>query len=221
MLSQDVRNKIQNITSGIIIKGASDHCTTIRNLLSGRYPASTNVKADFEGKSVTKEEQAKLICDYSDHNKLWVDLPDQYLTRGGEARVYLAPGNKDVIKVNDGIYYATWLEFFNSILLHNIFFENTGYSLLGFHKEDEVLYAVLKQPYIISDHPVELSEIKVFLEFNGFVNTRRQDYVNNELGLILEDMHDENVILCKDLLFFIDSVFYIIEPMRSVSSDVQ
>ncbi len=33
-----------------------------------------------------------------------------------------------------------------------------------------------------------------------------------ELGLILEDMHDENVIVNSDTLFFIDTVFYTITP---------
>lgn len=32
-----------------------------------------------------------------------------------------------------------------------------------------------------------------------------------EFGLILEDMHDENVIARNDALFFIDTVFYIME----------
>jgi hypothetical protein len=46
------------------------------------------------------------------------------------------------------------------------------------------------------------------LGYNGFENTRRQDYFNQDIGLILEDMHDENVILKDDTLFFIDTVFY-------------
>ena len=29
------------------------------------------------------------------------------------------------------------------------------------------------------------------------------------LGLILEDIHDENVLVNNDVLFFIDTVFYI------------
>ncbi|QHS61265.1 hypothetical protein GWR21_17170 [Chitinophaga agri] len=33
---------------------------------------------------------------------------------------------------NDGIYYATWLEFFNSVVIHNLVFPNTAYNFLGF-----------------------------------------------------------------------------------------
>lgn len=31
-------------------------------------------------------------------------------------------------------------------------------------------------------------------------------------GLILEDMHDENVLVNSNTLFFIDSVFYTVTP---------
>lgn len=139
---------------------------------------------------------------------------DLYLTRGGEAKVYLHSDYRHVIKFNDGVYYATWLEFLNSILLHNLVFENTAYELLGFLIEREDLFAVLKQPFIISDAQAELQDIKKFLEFNGFENNRRNDYVHRQLGLILEDMHDENVIVNSETLFFIDSVFYTITPFR-------
>jgi hypothetical protein len=52
------------------------------------------------------------------------------------------------------------------------------------------------------------------LAYNGFENTRRNDYYNKELGLILEDMHDENVIANSDTLFFIDTVFYTVSGIE-------
>lgn len=117
-----------------------------------------------------------------------------------------------MIKLNDAIYYATWLEFLNSILLHNFIFPNTAYELIGFTKENDSLIAVLKQPFIISDATVDLDDINAFLEFNGFRSTRRHDYEHEGLGLILEDMHDENVLVNSETLFFIDTVFYTITP---------
>lgn len=53
-----------------------------------------------------------------------------------------------------------------------------------------------------------LSDVKKLLAYNGFENTRRNDYYNKELGLILEDVHDENVLVNSNTLFFIDTVFY-------------
>ena len=216
MLPDDIRSKIKNITAGIVIEGSQDNCTAIRNLLCASFATSTTVKTDFEGKAVVKKEQSLLLEAYCNEHQLWlIELPpqDRYLTRGGEARIYLHPDNRHVIKFNDGVYYATWLEFLNSILLHNLVFENTAYSLMGFAKEGESLLAVLKQPFIVADAQAELNDIKKLLEFNGFENSRRNDYINKGLGLILEDMHDENVIVNSETLFFIDTVFYTITPL--------
>ena len=83
--------------------------------------------------------------------------------------VLIVKGDKDVretiplLKVNDAGYYATWLEYFDSLCLHNTLFYNTAYSLEYF-------------------------------------------------TLLPEDMHDENVLVQEDALFFIDTVFYIDRP---------
>ena len=93
-------------------------------------------------------------------------------------------------------------------MIHNLLFEKTAYTFLGFIEKDDRLLAVLKQPFIVSDGLVELDDVKKLLAFNGFVNTKRNDFFNKELGLILEDMHDENIIINSNTLFFIDTVFY-------------
>ncbi|MBN8850668.1 MAG: hypothetical protein BGO55_30815 [Sphingobacteriales bacterium 50-39] len=132
----------------------------------------------------------------------------QYLTEGGESKVFLAEDGRSVIKINDAGYYATWTEYFNSLLLHNLIFDNTAYSLLGFTETDEKFFAVIQQQFVEGDQ-ASLDHIEVFLNFNGFEKTRRQDYYNDEFGLALEDMHDENVLAKDKALFFIDTVFYI------------
>ena len=141
----------------------------------------------------------------------WIDdLPEEssFLTRGGEAQIYLAHDRRSVIKANEAVYYATWLEFFNSLVIHNLLFEETAYEFLGVAEKEDSLLVLLKQPFITSDGPLDLSDVKKFLTFNGFENTRRNDYFNKELGIILEDMHDENIIVNSNKLFFIDTVFY-------------
>ena len=103
------------------------------------------------------------------------------------------------------------MEYFNSLVLHNLFFPATAYRFLGFIKENE-LKAVVRQPFIIADGQANLADVREFLSGNGFENTRRQDYYNGEFELILEDMHDENVIVNSETLFFIDTVFYTVTP---------
>ena len=117
MFRDDTRRKIENITAGIIIKGQSDNCTTIRNLLCAGLPTSTTVKTGFEGKAVLKEKQSQLLETYSTKNYLWITgLPgeDSYFAMGREASVYLCPDNLTVVKLYDAVYYTTWLEFLNS-----------------------------------------------------------------------------------------------------------
>jgi Serine/Threonine/Tyrosine Kinase found in polyvalent proteins len=216
MNNNDTRNKLENIIKGIVIEGAEDNCTTIRNLLCTSFSTSTTVKRDFESKAIIKEEQAGFLKSYAQQNAIWITHPpdpSQFLARGGEATVYFDAPNKSVTKLNDGIYYATWLEFFNSVVIHNLLFPNTAYIFLGFIEVDGIFQAVMRQPFVTSDSAVDLADVKELLSFNGFENRLRRgvptnNYYNKELGIILEDIHDENVIVNSETLFFIDTVFY-------------
>jgi Serine/Threonine/Tyrosine Kinase found in polyvalent proteins len=215
MLNDDTKNKIQDIISGTHIHWQTDTCTAARNFLCSSFSPSTTVKKDFDNRAIIKEEQAAALIPFINEKQLWVGRPpeaERLLTVGGEAEVYMNTDERHVVKLNDAVYYSTWLDFFNSILIHNILFEETSYELLGFAKRDDVLQAVLKQAFVISDSPVNLLEVKAFLEYNGFVNTRRNDYYNKSMGLILEDIHDENVIMNSGIIFFIDTVFYVDLP---------
>lgn len=220
MISDDTRKKIENIIRGIVIEGESDTCTSVRNHLCGGFGTSTTVKEDFEGRSLIKEEQAGFLRSYARAHGL--DSPrlpgeDRYLTRGGESKVYLDYDNRSVIKLNDGVYYATWLEFFNSLVIHNLLFPDTAYTLLGFEMGFGPLEVVVKQPYIRSDGPVDLEDVRELLAYNGFAHIRRYDYYNQEFGLLLEDIHDENVIMNAETLFFIDTVFYVADGFLAPS----
>ena len=214
MISDEIRQKLQNIVRGDVLEGQKDHCTAIRDLLCQSFGSNPTVKKEFESRSIVKEEQARFLKAYAYDNGFWMQsLPagSQYLTEGGESKVYLAPDKLHVIKNNDAVYYATWLEYFNSLVIHNLLFPNTAYQFIGFNlgKEGE-LQAIVQQRFIEGEQ-ADLADIKEHLIFNGFAHTKRQDYFNTEFGLILEDMHDENVIARNDVLFFIDTVFYIME----------
>lgn len=73
------------------------------------------------------------------------------------------------------------------------------------------MYAVVEQDFIKFDELTELEIVKKFLKENGFVNTRNNDYFNPDLGIILEDLHDENVLTLEGNLYFIGTVFYFTE----------
>ena len=115
-----------------------------------------------------------------------------------------------VIKINDGIFYASWLDYLRGLLVHNYFFPHLAYVLLGFSRINQILYAVVRQPYVETDEVTNLENVRAFLLANGFNNTRNNDYVHKGYGIILEDLHDENVLTKGGMLYFIDTIFYLL-----------
>lgn len=110
--------------------------------------------------------------------------------------------------MNDAIYYNSWKDYFYNLLFHNFFFTDTAYELIGFTEEKNVIYAVVKQAFVEISDSTDLEKVKEFLGANGFLNNRNNDYINPDLGVILEDLHDENVLTRNNILYFIDTVFY-------------
>jgi hypothetical protein len=204
-----VKDDIQHILSG---KSQVKHYHLIQTTccyLKGSQGTGSMVKNQQQH----KEEETKNLIQFAEVNNLWVDNVniDLYVSQGAEQKVYLKDGST-VLKLNDAIYYANWVDYFHNLLLNNLFFPDTAYQLLGFYQEAAVLYAVVEQPFVKANEKTDLNMVKAFLENNGFINKKNHDYYNEELGLILEDLHDENVLTQNGMLYFIDTVFYIVKP---------
>lgn len=158
-----------------------------------------------------KSEEERCLISYIKANNLFYDetiRQENYIGEGAEQKVYKL-NEEFLIKLNDTIFYEFWRDYFNSLLIHNYFFKSTQYELLGFKLIEEKLFSIVKQKFIASTEAVDLSLIKKFLEYNEFSNIRNNDYQNKKLGLIFEDLHDENVISQNGILFFIDTIFYL------------
>ena len=157
-----------------------------------------------------KSQEAARLIDFSKKNNLWFSKFDasNYISEGAEQKVYLI-NSYQVFKLNDSIYFTNWLDYLHNLLLHNFFFPDTSYELIGFTSLNKTLYSVVKQNYIQITEPTNLSVVKQFLEVNGFLNIRNHDYFNPNLGIILEDLHDENVLVNNGIYYFIDTVFYL------------
>ncbi len=100
------------------------------------------------------------------------------------------------------------MDFLNSLCIHNLLFPETSYELIGFSFINE-LFAIVKQNFIVSNQDVDLEEVETILKTNGFNKIKELDYYNQEIGIRLEDIHDENVIKQNGVYFFIDTVFYL------------
>lgn len=158
---------------------------------------------------------------------LWIEESDfrkQYASRqigaGAEQTVYLHPNGRDVIKANTGTYHGNWLDFFNRLLCHVLLFPTTKYSTVGFTNIGQTFAVVIKQPFALLTEGAPRSIVQSYLNRHGFIRTKNDDYYNSALGVILEDLHDENVFLLDQQLLFIDPVIYFETPDMVLGKNV-
>ena len=201
-----MKYELQNIISG---KSQIIHGATIQTTASYLERSQRTSTVDKESKFF-REQETEYLREYITANNLWVlDINiENYVSEGAEQKVYLMDG-KSVMKLNDAIFYNSWVDYLHNLLLNNYFFPDTAYELLGFYSFDKVVFAVVKQSFVKATEKTDLQIVKNFMLVNGFTNTRNNDYFNPKLGIILEDLHDENVLTENGILQFIDTVFYI------------
>lgn len=203
------KNELQNIICTDEPFGKASPLKKIQNFLR-RYAETSPV---IKNQQLYKSEEATALIEFAKaegllyHNEI---SENDFIAAGAEQRVFRY-NDFCVLKTNDSIFYSTWLDYFNSLLIHNYFFPATAYEFLGFKIINEVLYAVVKQDFIVATEPINLEFVKQFLIYNGFINKRNHDYIHQEIGLIFEDLHDENVLSRNGILFFIDTVFYLLD----------
>ena len=202
-----LKHELKNLLSGI---GETKPGNLIQ-AISCYLTAGKTAGKKAESPKRTKQEEANLITEYinqyQDRN-INVD-ESRFIAEGAEQKVYLSNNGKKVIKLNSGIFYNNWSDYLHSLIIHNFFFPATQYSLLGFIKNENDLHAAVKQPYVIANEVTNLENVKAFMKANEFMVKKNNDYYNESLGIIAEDLHDENVLTRDGVLFFIDTVFYI------------
>ena len=174
-------DELQNIISG---KKQVRHGAVIQaaaSYLRRSTPAGSVAK---QGKHFKKQE-TETLENFISENNLWMDEIDlsNYVSEGAEQKVYLRD-EKTVSKLNDSIYYSSWFDYFCNLLLHNYFFHDTTYELIGFYKKGDSLYACVNQAFVKATEKTDLQKVKEFMLTNGFENHRNNDYRNIELGII-------------------------------------
>lgn len=209
----NLKHELQSIISGV---GQNSKGNLIE-AAAYQLRKSKEAGRDFETVEFVKDQEAAQLVDWINKYNLWFAAIDEgrFIARGFEQRVYLAEDVRYVIKLNDSVFYEYWLDYFYNLLVHNFLFPQTAYELIGFYKEGKALHAVVKQPFIETTEPTNTDSIKEFLFANGFQLKKNNDYFNSELGIILEDLHDENVLTNKGALFFIDTAFYLMPSFFS------
>lgn len=201
-----MKYELQNVISGKSEVIYGNAIQAVANYLK----RSTRASKLVEESEFFRKQETEILITYITEQNLWIREinSENYISQGAEQKVYLNDG-KSVLKLNDTIFYASWTDYFHNLLLNNYFFPDTAYELLGFYQEENTIYAVVKQAFIRATEKTNLAFVKEFMAENGFANTRNNDYYNSDLGIILEDLHDENVLTENGILQFIDTVFYL------------
>ena len=151
--------------------------------IAGYLAAGKTAGEKIEITKLTKQEETKRISEYVTLHHDWDLLIDQsrYIAEGAEQKVYLSEAGNEVIKLNSGIFYYNWTDYLNSLLIHNFFFPATQYTLRGFIKHEDALYAAVQQPYIIADEITDLKNVRVFMEMNSFILKKNNYYYSESL----------------------------------------
>ena len=204
---KNVKDELQNIILGDEQTGSGSQLKKAQTFLRGYAQTSISIEKQQRFKN---EETAALIAFCIEENLFYSPLitVKDFISEGAEQKVYRFD-DAHVLKTNQRVFYESWLDYFNSLLIHNFFFPATAYTFLGFQIIDNELNAVVKQEFIIFNEATNLEIVKEFLNYNGFKHKRNNDYFNPEIGLIFEDLHDENVLSYNGVLYFIETVFYL------------
>ncbi len=202
-----LKDELQRIISGVGKNTKGDIIQAGANYLRKSKEASS----DASTIEFTKDQETEQLINWINKELLWYNAIDEnlFLAEGAEQKVYLERDGRHVIKLNSCIFYNYWEDYFHSLLIHNFFFQQTAYSLIGFYLDNHQLKSVVRQPYIEVTEPTSLPLVKEFLFSNGFKLKKDNDYFHPDIGLILEDLHEENVLTNQGTLFFIDTVFYL------------
>ena len=152
------------------------------------------------------------ILNAADFNQKWVL---QGNISGAEQRVYFEEQECSVIKANAGNFHGNWLQYLERLHLHQFLFPETAYTFLGLLVEDSGISMVVRQPFARASNDVAgatRDEVEVWMrEHFGAFRCKNDDYYLPQLDLLIEDLHDENVLISENrkALLFIDPVIYV------------
>ena len=153
-------------------------------------------------------ENANLMLDAADFTRQWLAFGE---VEGGEHQVYQTGGW--FYKRNNMAYHSSYLEYFHRVVLHNYLFAETAIQFEGLMWYDDMLQLVIRQKALLGQRGATRAEVESELNLRGFSRRTADNYYSSSLGLLVEDLHDENMLVDADgdLIIF-DPVIYIPKP---------
>ncbi|HSP43997.1 MAG TPA: AIR synthase-related protein, partial [Luteolibacter sp.] len=167
-------------------------------------PKNRQERIELE-RAIRKIEERELrsigfpILNAADFNQKWAR---QGKISGAEQRVYLEEQECSVIKANDGNFHGNWLQYLERLHLHQLLFPETACTFLGLLVEDSGISMVVRQPFAKASDGIAgatRDEVEAWMRDHfGAFRYKNDDYYLPQLDLLIEDLHDENVLVSEN-----------------------
>jgi hypothetical protein len=147
-----------------------------------------------------------LILDSESFERHWEEQG-----RAGETEndIYYDSTGGRWFKRNNLSYHLSWADYFDRVALHSYLFPEAALRFEGFVETELGLRPIISQPDIQATRGATRNEVEAEMENLGFVRVRADDYSRGD-GVLVEDLHDENVFVDQNgHLAFIDPVIYL------------
>ena len=170
---KSLKHELQNIIAG---KGSQSESNSIQ---AAKAYLRTHTKTGSEGKSTkpNRAEEERALKEYATQNNLFIETTaiGTYVTSGAEQKVFYKAG-EFVLKLADAIFYINWTDYFDNLLLHNYFFPDTAYTLVGFFEGNDSMFAVIRQPFVLHTEDTNLETVRDYVLTIVFVHKKNNDY---------------------------------------------
>ena len=173
------------------------------------------IKLERALRTIEERELRRLsspVLNAADFNQKWIQQGE---ISGAEQRVYLEERECSVIKANDGNFHGNWLQYLERLHFHQLLFPETAYTFLGLLVENSEISMVVRQPFAKASKSVagaSRKEVEIWMRDNfGAFRYKNDDYYLPQLDLLIEDLHDENVLVSENgnALLVIDPAIYV------------
>lgn len=181
----------------------------------------TGLGKQEKGRSLRREEERLLRTWLEDENNRHLRLDGEAFQReweicgslgGCEHDVWPTQDGARFMKRTQGLLHADWREYLRRLELSNQLFPAASFKLEGFGNDPEGRFcAYVSQPAVYPvTRGVASEEVCEFMTALGFSRIRAWDYLHAEHGLLVEDLHDQNVLFGPEGgLYVIDPVIYL------------
>jgi hypothetical protein len=107
------------------------------------------------------------------------------------------------------VMHVSWRQFFDRMLLHNLYYPEAPLRLEGFVDSEAGLCPVFTQPDVRAVRGAPREEVAPMMKARGYTRKSGDDYANDLLHV--EDLHDGNVLVdAEGALHVIDPVIFLV-----------